>query len=85
MLILRDYNIPIKPHQLGHLYKRHGITYRNTKRLKKDVIRNHTSLEQLRGLRARQIASIMYRAEPIVFVDETTFNLDMPKKSTWQK
>ena len=84
-LLWQQHFIHISTYGLRSLYKRHGITHRKARSMKKSFIRDHEEYDRKRSDFAWQILSLVRNYEPVVYVDETSISINNLKVKTWQR
>jgi transposase len=73
--ILQLFGYKIEARQLTRIYKRMGITYQRTKTVYKASLKRQDFRLTERKLFARKLTSLMIQGKPIIFADESSYNL----------
>lgn len=82
-VILKELNLKISVSQLHRLYHRQGIHYTCPQSAYSTKARTLEQLNQNRNLFAKLLASRIVDSQPLIYVDETTFNCWMRNSKTW--
>jgi hypothetical protein len=83
--VLRDkFNIHISAPTLLSFYKRNGISYTKPEMFYGSELGRELQLKQEREAFALRLGKIIVSGQPLIYIDETSFNSWVKQKKVWQ-
>ena len=83
LIIRRVYSFYMSPQTLTRFYWAHGVKYRAAKTVFKQALEMRKDLDIDRSLFVDIISTIIVKNQPLIYVDETTFNSQIMQTKSW--